>query len=276
MQVVLCNEVLGELPLAEQCRIAAALGYDGLEIAPFTLAEDPTRMRDADIAAARRVVEDHGLTVTGLHWLLLAPEGLSITDPDAGVQARTRAALAALVELCAGLGGRVLVHGSPAQRRLGDDPARARALAVAQLAAAGERAAVAGVTYCLEPISADECDFVNTVAEAAGIVAEAGTPGLRTMIDTGHAARDEAESVAALAARWLPSGMIAHVQLNDRNRQGPGQGSDRFGPLLRVLQAADWPHPLAVEPFRYVPDGPGCAARAIGYLRGVLDGLAPE
>lgn len=276
MRIALCNEVLAELPLAGQCRIAAALGYDGLEIAPFTLAEDPTRMRDAEIAAARRVVEDHGLTVTGLHWLLLAPKGLSITDPDPAVQARTRDALAALVDLCAGLGGRVLVHGSPGQRRLGDDPARARALAVAQLAAAGERAAAAGTVYCLEPISADECDFVNIVAEAADLVAEAGAPGLRTMIDTGHAARDEAEPVAALAARWLPTGMIAHVQLNDRNRQGPGQGDDRFAPLLRVLQAAGWPHPLAVEPFRHVPDGPGCAARAIGYLRGVLDGLAPE
>ena len=28
-----------------------------------------------------------------------------------------------------------------------------------------------------------------------------------------------------------------------------------------------------VEPFDYVPDGPGCAARAIGYLRGIEQGL---
>lgn len=276
MRFALCNEVLGDLALPEQCRLAAALGYDGLEIAPFTLAEDPTRMSDAAIAAARRVVEDHGLVVTGLHWLLVAPKGLSLTDPDPGARARASGALAALVDLCAGLGGRVLVHGSPAQRRAGPDRARARALAVAHLREAGERAGAAGVTYCLEPISADECDFVNRVAEAADIVAEAGAPALRTMIDTGHAARDEAEPLAALAERWLPTGMLAHVQLNDRNRLGPGQGEDRFGPLLRVLRDADWPHPLAVEPMRYVPDGPGCAARAIGYLRGVMDGLAAD
>jgi len=273
MQIALCNEVLAPLPLPEQCRIAAALGYDGLEIAPFTLAEDPTRMSDAAIAAARRVVEDHGLIVTGLHWLLVAPKGLSLTDPDPSVQARTRSALAALIDLCAGLGGRVLVHGSPAQRRAGADRARSRALAVAQLRAAGARAAAAGVTYCLEPISADECDFVNRVTEAADIVEEAGSPALRTMIDTGHAARAEAEPVADLAARWLPGGAVAHFQLNDRNRMAPGQGTDRFAPLLRVLQAANWPHPLAVEPMRHLPDGPTCAARAIGYLRGVLDGL---
>ena len=50
-----------------------------------------------------------------------------------------------------------------------------------------------------------------------------------------------------------------------------------FAPILRSLRAMkrqghyhDW---IAVEPFDYVPDGPGCAARSIGYLRGVLEGL---
>ena len=38
MRISLCNEVIGELPFARQCELAAALGYDGLEIAPITLA----------------------------------------------------------------------------------------------------------------------------------------------------------------------------------------------------------------------------------------------
>jgi D-psicose/D-tagatose/L-ribulose 3-epimerase len=33
---------------------------------------------------------------------------------------------------------------------------------------------------------------------------------------------------------------------------------------------------VAVEPFVYVPDGPGCAARAIGYLKGLVEGLARD
>jgi D-psicose/D-tagatose/L-ribulose 3-epimerase len=28
-----------------------------------------------------------------------------------------------------------------------------------------------------------------------------------------------------------------------------------------------------VEPFDYVPDGPGAAARAIGYVRGIIEAL---
>ena len=273
MEFTLCNEVLKELPLSEQCRFAAEMGYSGLEIAPFTLADDPTRMTPQEIANVRRIVEDHGLRVTGLHWLLVAPEGLSITDPAPDMRQRTGNVLAALVDLCADLGGRVLVHGSPKQRRLGADPARGRATALAHLATAGARARAAGLTYCIEPLSADESDFLNLVSEAVAVVQEADEPGLRTMIDTGHALRGEAEGLAQLAARWLPTGMIAHFQFNDSNRRGPGQGQDAFGPLLDQLQAAKWAHPLAIEPFVYSPDGPTTAAQSIGHLQGILDGL---
>lgn len=273
MEFTLCNEVLREFSLPEQCRYAAGLGFSGLEIAPFTLAQDPTRMSAGAIAQVRRIIEDHGLRVTGLHWLLLAPAGLSITDPAPAMRQRTGDAIGALVDLCAELGGRVLVHGSPGQRRLGHDPDRGRATALTHLADAGARARKAGLIYCIEPLSADECGFINLVSQAVALVEEAHEPGLRTMIDTGHALRGEAEDLAALAARWLPTGMIAHVQFNDSNRRGPGQGADHFGPLLQRLVAAQWAHPLAIEPFVYTPDGPTTAAQSIGHLRGVLDGL---
>lgn len=271
MKFALCNEVLRDMPLAAQCRYAADLGYAGLEIAPFTLAQDPTRMSDREVQVTRRIVEDHGLVVTGLHWLLIAPEGLSLTSDDASVQRRTADALAALIDLCAGLGGRVLVHGSPGQRRIGPDPARARAVATDHLARAGELSRRAGVTYCLEPVAADECDFINLVAEAVEIVAAVDDPGLRTMIDTCHATKGEAEPLAALAARWLPGGLIAHIQLNDSNRRAPGQGAVRFDAFFDALLQHGWDHPLAVEPFVYLPDGPGTAARAMGYLQAVAE-----
>ena len=45
----------------------------------------------------------------------------------------------------------------------------------------------------------------------------------------------ETEPVAELIRRWMPSGLVAHVQLNDRNRRGPGEGADRFAPVIRAL-----------------------------------------
>ena len=78
-------------------------------------------------------------------------------------------------------------------------------------------------------------------------------------------------------ARWMPGGHIAHVQVNDPNRRGPGQGAMAFAPILaalrRMMAAGHYRGIVAVEPFDYVPDGIASAARAIGYLKGVLEGL---
>src|SRR4051794_34923555 len=116
MKIALCNEVLQPLPFAQQCRLAAEMGYDGLEVAPFTLAEDPSRITDAQAAHFAEIARDHGLVITGLHWLLVAPSGLSIVSEDSTVRERTSAFMERLVELCAAMGGRYLVHGSPKQR----------------------------------------------------------------------------------------------------------------------------------------------------------------
>ncbi len=275
MKIALCNEVLAPMPFARQCEFAASVGYDGLEVAPFTLSDEPHLLIPQERVAIRRAADGAGVAITGLHWLLLAPKGLSITSTDDAVRARTVEVMRRLVGLCAELGGSVLVHGSPGQRQVPPGESRAAALARAQdcFAAAGEEAARAGVVYCIEPLATTETPLVNTVAEAAAIVDAIGSPGLRTMVDTCAAAQSEAEPVAAVLERWLPTGRIAHVQVNDRNRRGPGEGEDRFAPVFAALKHAGYGGVVAVEPFKYVPDGATCAARSIGYVRGILEGL---
>jgi sugar phosphate isomerase/epimerase len=279
MRFALCNEVLQPLAFERQCALAAALGYDGLELAPFTLAEDPTAITDAMALRWRRIAEDHGLAISGLHWLLVAPAGLSIVSDDAVLRERTTQVMERLVELCAALGGRYLVHGSPKQRSVpaGVDPAAAWERAREALARAAQRAQACGVVYCIEPLARAETDLINTVADGVRMIEAVGSKAFKTMIDCSAAGQAEAEPVHELMARRIPTGHIGHVQVNDPNRRGPGQGALRFGPILRTLADLErrglydgW---VAVEPFDYVPDGPGSAARAIGYLRGVLEGM---
>ena len=275
MKFALCNEVLQPLPFAKQCELAAALGYDGLEVAPFTLAPDPTELDDAEVEGLRRTAQDHGLEIFGLHWLLVAPQGLSIVADDAALRLRTKQVMVRLVEICQALGGRYLVHGSPKQRSVPPGRTREEAWERARECLAGAAAAAArcGVTYCLEPLAPRETDLFNTVLEAVRMVEEVGLPGLRTMVDCSAAGQMEREDIPALMRRWMPAGQIAHVQVNDPNRRGPGQGAMRFAPILAALRemqaAGHYQGIVAVEPFDYVPDGTGSAARAIGYLRGL-------
>lgn len=274
MRIALCNEVIRDLSFLEQCELAAGLGYDGIELAPFTLGEAPHLLSADDRAVLRRVAGDNGLTIDSLHWLLVTPAGLSITSPDDGVRGRTIDVMCRLVGLAADLGCTAMVHGSPAQRQLdpGDEDA-GRARARDCFAAVADEAAAAGIAYCIEPLAGRETNFVNSVAEAVALVEAIGSPGLRTMIDCSAAALDEAEPVAALLDRWLPTGMIAHVQVNDRNQQGPGQGDDQFAPVFAALRRHGYDRVVAVEPFDYRPDGATSAARAIGYIRGILEAL---
>ena len=275
MRIALCNEVIAPMPFPKQCEYAKKLGYDGLEIAPYTLSDEPHRLGSAQLAAARAAAEDAGIAVTGLHWLLVKPGGLSISTVDEKTRKRTLEVMLAFIDQCAELGGRYLVHGSPHQRRVDPGDTRAAALARAQecFARAAEHAAKAGVVYCVEPLSSDQTPLINTLEEAVQIVEAVGNPALKTMLDCSAAGRMEKEPLAALVERWLPKGVIAHVQVNDRNRQGPGQGEQRFAPLIGALRRHGYAGDLAVEPFDYVPDGPAAAARAAGYLCGILEAL---
>ena len=266
---------IAEMSLERQCEYIAALGYDGLEIAPFTLSASPESISTADAAKIRATVEASGLEVTGLHWLLVKPEGLSLTDPDAAVRARTLAMMTHLVGLCAELGGAVLVHGSPKQRQIAPGETHAIALdrlrdAMAQVALTAARV---GVIYCIEPLSQRETALINTVAEAAELVRSIDHPNLRTMIDCSAAGLAETCSVPSLIDRWLPTGLIAHIQVNDPNRRGPGQGEMKFAPILAALKRHNYAGAIAVEPFDYSPDGVGVAAFSAGYLHGLREAL---
>jgi D-psicose/D-tagatose/L-ribulose 3-epimerase len=275
VRIALCNEVIAPMPFPQQCEYAKKLGYDGLEIAPYTLSEEPHRMGSAQIAAARVAAVDAGIAVTGLHWLLIKPAGLSISTKDEGARRKTIDVMLSLIDLCAELGGKYLVHGSPHQRRIDPGETRAAALERAKdcFSSIAERAQRAGVVYCIEPLSSEQTPLINTLAEAAQLVADIGSPAVRSMLDCSSAGRMEKAPLGALVEQWLPKGVIAHVQVNDRNRQGPGQGEQRFAPLFSALRRHKYAGDVAVEPFDYVPDGPGAAARAIGYIKGILEAI---
>ncbi|RYX91663.1 MAG: sugar phosphate isomerase/epimerase [Comamonadaceae bacterium] len=255
------------------------MGYDGLEVAPFTLASDPMDISEVQARDYARIAHDHGLSIYGLHWLLVAPAGLSLVSPDTAVRRRTTEVLCRLVELCELMGGSYLVHGSPKQRSVpeGETLEVAMARIRESLAQVAQVAEACGVTYCIEPLSHNETDVLNTVAQAATLVDEINSPAFKTMIDCSAAGQSEADSVGELMEKWMPTGRIGHVQVNDPNRRGPGQGRMVFKPilesLLRMRAAGHYNGIIAVEPFDYVPDGMGSAAHSLGYLRGVLQSI---
>ncbi|WP_284619993.1 sugar phosphate isomerase/epimerase family protein [Aquabacterium humicola] len=273
MKLALCNEVLRHLAFEQQCARAAALGCDGLEIAPFTLADDP---RTLNREAARRVRDTaaaHGLAIASLHWLLVKPAGLSLSTPDTALQSRTVDFLRRLIDFAAACGAQVLVHGSPLQRSpvAGQSVADALSRCEAGWAALAPHAEGAGITYCIEALSPAETPVLNTIGEVLRLLGRIGSPALKTMLDLSAAAQSEPDDAVTLLERHLGAGDIAHVQLNDRNRRGPGQGDTPVAPVIAALRRLGYAGWLAIEPFDYQPDAESCAAYSCGYVRALLD-----
>jgi len=267
MQFALCNEMFEGRPIAEVASIAQKLGYHGLEIAPFTLAASAPKVTAAQRRETRQVIADHGLECVGLHWLFAGPTGLHMTTPDDGMWAHTRDYLAALLDLCRDLGGKILVLGSPKQRSVveGQTPQGAWQRAVDLLSSVLDKASDLGLTICLEPLSPVETDFINTVDEGMKMVREIGHPSLKIHLDV-KAMCSEAKPVPEII-RSVTADEIGHFHVNDANLYGPGMGDVDYEPISQAVKDVGWDKWLSVEVFKYDPDPETIARKSIDCLR---------
>ena len=267
MKFALCNEMFEDRPLAEVCSIASQLGYDGIEIAPFTLGTSAENISSELRKETRRIITDKGLEVVGLHWLFAGPEGLHITTMNGKIWGRTKDYLSCLLDLCSNLDGKVLVLGSPKQRNLEtgqtfeDALKRAADLLISVLDKAGEL----GLTICIEPLSPVETDFINTVAQGMEIVRQINHPNLKIHLDV-KAMCSEPTPVSDII-RSVKVENIGHFHVNDSNLYGPGMGNVDYGPIAEAIRDIGWDKWLSVEVFKYDPNPETIARRSIEYLK---------
>jgi sugar phosphate isomerase/epimerase len=269
MRFAICNETFQDWPLDRACGFAAECGYQGLEIAPFTLAARAGDVSPRQREEICRVVRAAGLEVVGLHWLLAKTDGFHITSQDPAVRKHTADYLVELVHLCGDLGGRVMVLGSPQQRNLADGMTTADGMALAAevLAAVVPELAARGVVLAIEPLGPQETNFLLTAAEAMELIERNGSPHVRLHLDC-KAMATEAAPIVDLIRRYHP--WMAHFHANDPNRQGPGFGELDFVPILRTLDEAGYDGWVSVEVFDYAPGVERLARESIEYMRRCL------
>ncbi len=113
MRFAICNEIFKDWPFARACAFARDVGYDDIEIAPFTFHPLVTDISPALRKEIRQTAEGAGIGISGIHWVLAYTEGFHVNHPDAAVRARTSDYLVEAVRFCAELGGRFMIFGSP-------------------------------------------------------------------------------------------------------------------------------------------------------------------
>ncbi len=269
MKFAFCNEAYGNWAFERACGDLAACGYNGVEIAPFTLDEDPRRIDERRAKQFGEIARRAGVEVVGFHWLLVKPDGLHLSTPDQTTRKRTIEFLQHLSRICAAMGGKIMVFGSPKQRNIVPPSTYADAFARAtdSLRAACAAAAPLGVTLALEPLGPAEADFLTTAAETVRLIEAVDMPACRLHLDVKAmlAERDPIDKIIADNSEYL-----VHFHANDANRRGPGSGEVDFAPIARALKRVNYRGYVSVEVFDYTPDGATIARASIQCLKRIF------
>jgi D-psicose/D-tagatose/L-ribulose 3-epimerase len=279
LRYAMCNEAFEGKPFPEVCQVLRRLGYHGIEIAPFTLAADPLDIGPAQRDEYRRIMADAGIAFVGLHWLLVSPKQVHVSTPDRTLRKQSWQYVKNLIDLCADLAGphandAIMVFGSPKQRSTtgGLTPSEATANFIEGMASVAPHAESRGVTILMEALPHSQSDVVHTLAEAAAVVRQIGSPAVRTMFDT-HNAEDETEPHEELVARYFD--IIRHVHVNERDGRHPGTGDYDFATLFRALHRLGYTGWVSLEAFDFSYGGERIAAETMQYLK-AQDQLAME
>ena len=266
MKFAMCNEFCEGWSIDDALRLARDVGYDGIEIAPFTLAESVADIPPAERERIRTLAADLGVEIIGLHWLLVTPKGLYMNHPDPGIRGRTADYLRLLARLCADLGGDRMVIGSPKQRDVLEGQPREQAwdLAKDTFLRVLDTAAPLGVRLCIEPLAPVETNFINTVAEGLRMVREIGHPNFLVHLDV-KAMCSEGRPIGDIirSAR----GRVGHFHVNDANRNGPGWGDTDYGPIVEAIREIGYDDYASVEVFDFSPGAETIARSSLEFLR---------
>ncbi len=222
----MCNEAFDKRPFAESCKVLRSAGYTGIELAPFTLGEDPLALRANQRRELRDIMASEGLEFVGLHWLLVVPFPIHVTTPDLALRDRSWQYVRGLIDLCADLAPDadeskgIMVFGSPKQRSStgGISAAEATRNYVSGLAGIASHAEDRGVTILVEALPHSQSDVIHTMEEAVAVVRDIGSPAVATMFDS-HNAEDETEPHAELIRKYFD--LVRNTLQSERDEWRP-------------------------------------------------------
>lgn len=263
----ICNELFEGWDLARTCATVKAIGYEGIELAPFTMASDITMLGKDKRAEAKRIITDSGLETIGLHWLLAKTEGYHLTSPDPSVRFATIDYMKALIEATNDLGGSLMVFGSPKQRDIAMDISRedGERWAAEILGAISGDLEEFGVELCLEPLSTTETNFLTSIDETRALIERVGHPSVTLHLDVKAMSSDPGGTVPELIRKH--GAYAGHFHANDENLKGPGMGEVDFGPIMKALTESGYDRWVSVEVFDFTPGAEETARQSLECLK---------
>jgi len=269
MKIAICNELFEGWTLEDVFKYISELGYEGIEISPFTISDDVRKVRNKERREIRELASSYRLEVVGTHWPLVTPKGLHIIHPDENIRRLTRQYLCELVRFTSGIGGRILVFGSPNQRNVLNGVSYEEAWNYAKeiFSDCSRFAEDYGAIIALEPLAKHLTNFINTAEEAIQLIKEVSHPNFRLHLDV-YSMLDEGKPLPEIIKGSKEN--LVHFHINDDNRLGPGFGKVNYPPIIKALEEINYRGFLSVEVFDFSPGPKKIASVSIENLKKLL------
>lgn len=245
----LCNELFGNLPFWKQCEITRQAGLEGIEIAPFTIADEaflfPAYLADE----LKGNLEDFGLGFAGLHWLLTKPDGLLLTSRNKEKRQEAVDFLVRLADFSDRLGGGVMTLGGPKQRHAEECSSIEEAIGYLNEAfvAFGEKTKGYISKLAIEALSGDQTNVVNTFQEGRKVLVGTDDSRVTSMFDF-HNTTEETEAWDQLVRKNMD--IISHVHVNRMDGSCPGESEvETYRSTFQALEAMGYQGWYSLEDF---------------------------
>jgi D-psicose/D-tagatose/L-ribulose 3-epimerase len=256
MKYSICNWLFKEMDFAQSCLVTANHGFQGIEIAPFTLFDDPKNIGEEKILEIKKTIEEAGLSFVGFHAIFFGPGDFHISSRDSAIRQRSWDRLKRLVDIVGKLGGGVLVLGSPQQRRaIGISPDKAIGYIKEGLSKIAPCAAECSAKILIEALPSKDTNVINTLKESKELIRDINKPSIGGMFDF-HNCVDETLTWPELIEHYFD--IIQHVHLNEVNGSYPGTGNSDFTRAFMKLAEKKYGGWISLEIF-HQPDDPNFA-----------------
>lgn len=238
----------------------ADFGFDGVELA----------LRHPDQVDLPRLRQR--LTATGLEIPCLssgqvfAADRLFFTHPDSTIRAAAVERITGMIRLAAELGARVNLGRVRGGIPEGESLEVAKTRFFECLHRCADIAEPLHVTLLIEPVNRYETNFINTCAEGAGIIREAGRGCLKLMPDLFHMNIEDPSFRTAFESF---KEVIDYIHVADSNRWAPGWGHTPLKEIFQVLSDIGYDGYLTGEVLPE-PDPDSAARQVVDFLSRTL------
>lgn len=239
---------------------AAALGYDGVELA--LLSKEQVNIKDI-----KRVTAQYNLEIPVVSTgQVFAEGGMWFTSDDSAIREKAKKQFSGLMDVAAEFGADINIGRLRGFISEEQTFKQAENNFIECLLPLADRAKELGIKILIEPVNRYEINYINSCTDGVSLLDKLELPEVKLMPDVFHMNIEDV-NIADTLKRYKD--YIGYVHFADNTRFAPGKGHLNFPEIINALKAVSYNGYIGVEILpKPTPDE--AAEQAVKFLRKFL------